>query len=106
MLQGQPIQVKLVVEAAQRVLSPQPAARPCTPCSPDADDCRGHFCQYSAHTAVLWMAVRGDSWAIPQLSRIRALLARLRLFWAPIQTNLQLDVAYTQRLCKQSCLAT
>jgi hypothetical protein len=32
-------------------------------------------------------------------------LARLRLSKAPIQTNLQLRVSYTQRLCTRSCLS-
>jgi hypothetical protein len=43
--------------------------------------------------------------ALVPLSRKRA-LARLRLSKAPIQTNLQLGVSYTQRLCTRGCLST
>jgi hypothetical protein len=42
--------------------------------------------------------------ALVPLSRKQA-LARLRLSKAPIQTNLQLGVSYTQWLCTRGCLS-
>jgi hypothetical protein len=109
MLQGQPIQVKPVVEAAQRAFRNLLHAHTG---SPDADDCPDrHSCKYNAHMFLDGGEEGHDTLPIPayvpaltQLSRKRA-LARLRPSKAAIQTNLQVGLSYTQRQCTRGCLS-
>jgi hypothetical protein len=99
MLQGQPIQVKPVVGAAQRAFLNLLQAHTGLP---DADDCpERHSCKYNAHMLLDGgegghdtLPIHAYLPALAQLSRKRA-MARLRLSKAPIQTNLQLGVSYT-----------
>jgi hypothetical protein len=100
MLQGQPIQVKPVVEAAQRAFRNLLRAHTG---SPDADDRpERHSCKYNAHMFLDGGEGGHDTLPIP--AYVPA-LARLRLSKAPIQTNMQLGVSYTQRLCTRGCLS-
>jgi hypothetical protein len=107
MLQGLPIEVKPVVGAACRALCSLLSAHTS---SPAADLCpKRHACKYNSHMlrdggedghAELPVPAYLHAFVPPAHKRA---LARLRLSKAPIQTNMQLDVAYTRRWCTRGC---
>ena len=107
MLQGLPIDVGPVVAAAQQAFCTIMHAYSGTP---DADACvHRHSCKYATHMVLggpeaehTQLPVPAYVYAFAPLARKRA-LARLRLSSAPIQTNTQLGVPYTQRWCTRGC---
>jgi hypothetical protein len=107
MLQCKTIEVEPIVAAAQQafcnLLHTYTDA-------PDADACcKRHFCKYANHMMLGGRGAEHDR--LPSPAYIAALvplahkqaLARLRLSSAPIQTNMQRSVPYSQRWCIRGC---